>query len=798
MMGSRIFRSAFIAALIAVAAQPVHGSMPESLWLLVPGNGRSPVEAPPEAVRAVEEGRYFHASLMLRDYLASTAEATAGDVLLAARAEAGWGDWARVESLLSGQSWLDTSSAGLGRRLLGRSLFELGRWSGSMEQLDRYLALADGPTERDRGFAYLWKGGAARGAGDVEAAIAAYDEAALLLPEANDWILLESARAAAGAGRPDLVNTVLDRIDPELARDRGWRLRVEAYREADDPAGALSAANRAVAELRSPTATAAALVSMGRLRLEQNDTDGARAAFRRALSLAPRTTAGIDAARYLSDLPGLTADDHLRIGRTYLSHGNAQRGVSGLQAWLDSGSGSAVERERVRYDISNAWFRSGRYDDCERVLLGIVERNINRTLAADAFYLAARCQYRDRRVTQARRTFVEVAERYPDEEAAARAMYLSADLDHDDGQIARATERYRRTTTMSPDVEEVGLAHMRLGGLAVQEGDWESAVREFDGYRRRYPNGRRYVQATYWSALGNRALGNTSVAEDRLAEVLRLDPLSFYGARARELLGRSFWDMPLGAVPETSKALVEDVQAAMARVDLLVTLDWTDAASYEIDRIRQRFAASRTATYQLAEELNARGFTLTGIAIGWDLFRRDGGWNERLLRIIYPFPYREIIVAESTERGVDPFLAAGLIRQESMFNPAAVSGAGAIGLMQVLPSTGRTLASQLGLSGFNGDMLKHAELNAHLGTRYLAEQLADFDGRLPVVLAAYNAGPQRIDRWSQFPEFDDDEQFAERIPFAETRDYVKIVQNNASIYRELYGKAIEALSAGSH
>jgi soluble lytic murein transglycosylase len=798
-MRSRISRLAIVAMLFAVTANAVEGTTAESLRPfarvdLLPVRGF----APPEAVRAVEEGRYFHASLMLRDYLASTDAPTAEDLLLAARAEAGWGDWARVESLLGRQSWLDTASAGLGRRLLGRSLFELGRWARSIEELDRYLGMADGPTDRDRGFANLWKGGAARGAGDVEAATAAYDRAAALLPEASDWILLESARAAAGAGRPDLVDAVLGRVDPELARDRGWRLRVEAYREADDLDGALEAANRAVAELRSSSARAAALVSMGRLRLERGDTDGARSAFRRALELSSRTTAGIDAARFLTDLPGLTAEDQLRIGRTYLAHGNTQRAVTGLQAWLDSGSGTAVERERVRYDISSAWFRSGDYDDCERVLLGIVERNINRSLAAEAFYLAARCQYRDRRITQSRRTFVEVAERYPDEDAAARAMYLSADLDHDDGEIARATERYRRATTMSPDVEEVGLAHMRLGGLAVQRGDWEAAVDEFDGYRRRYPNGRRYVQATYWSALASNELGNSAAAEDRLAEVLRLDPLSFYGARARELLGRSFWDMPLGATPETSAAIATAVDEALARLDLLLELGWSDAANYEIDRIRQQFAASRTGTYKLAEELNARGFTMIGIAIGWDLFRRDGGWNERLLRIIYPFPYREIIVAESIERGVDPFLAAGLIRQESMFNPAAVSGAGAVGLMQVLPATGRTLARQLGLDGFNRDMLKHAELNAHLGTRYLAEQLADFDGRLPVVLAAYNAGPQRIDRWSQFPEFGDDEQFAERIPFAETRDYVKIVQNNATIYRELYSNAIEALSAGSH
>jgi soluble lytic murein transglycosylase len=762
-----------------------------------PASTFAPVErpgfmgAPPEAVRAVADGRYFHASLLMREYLAATAEPTPDDVLLAARAEAGWGDWSRVAALLGGSSWLDELHNGLGRRLLGRSLFELGRWAQSRSELTRYLNIESGPTGADRGWAELWLGEAARGAGDHAGSIASYERAAVLLPAVADWILLEASAVASEAGNPAAVDALLARIDGEVARDRGWPLRVAAYREASDPDGALEAANRAVAELRSSSDRASALVVMGKLRFDRGDVDGARVAFRRALELAPSATAGVDAARHLTDLSGLTAQDHLRIGRTYLRHGNVERAVNGLQAWLDSGSGTALERERVRYDISNAWFRIGQYGDAERVLMGIVERNINRSLSADAHYLAGRSQYRSGRITLSRRTFIDVAERHPSEDAGARAMFLSADLDHDDGNVTRASERYRRATTMSPDVEEVGLAHMRLGGLAVQRGDWASAREEYDGYRRRYPNGRRYTQATYWSAIANRELRNEAVAVERLTEVLRLEPMSFYGARARTLLDRSFWDLPLGVAPETPPALAADVRNAMIRVDLLIEMERSDAANYEVGRIRQRFEASKTATYQLAEELNARGYTMTGIAIGWDLFRRDGGWNDRVLRIIYPFPFRNIIIAESVERGVDPFLAAGLIRQESMFNVAAVSGAGAVGLMQVMPATGRSLGRELGLADFDDDMLKHAELNAHLGTRYLAEQLEAFDGRLPVVLAAYNAGPHRINRWSQFPEFVDDEQFAERIPFAETRDYVKIVQNNASIYRELYGDAIQ-------
>src|SRR5690606_28303815 len=109
-----------------------------------------------------------------------------------------------------------------------------------------------------------------------------------------------------------------------------------------------------------------------------------------------------------------------------------------------------------------------------------------------------------------------------------------------------------------------------------------------------------------------------------------------------------------------------------------------------------------------------------------------------------------------------------------------------IGLMQVMPTTGRSLARTLGIRRFNADMLAQPELNIVFGMRYLADQLRTYGNRLDAVLAAYNAGPTRVERWKQFPEFDDTLLFAERIPFVETRDYVRIVQNNRRIYAALY------------
>ena len=159
---------------------------------------------------------------------------------------------------------------------------------------------------------------------------------------------------------------------------------------------------------------------------------------------------------------------------------------------------------------------------------------------------------------------------------------------------------------------------------------------------------------------------------------------------------------------------------------------------------------------RLATELNSRGFTREGINLGWEL-RRDGrAWDRDLLAAIYPFPYRDILIAEAEEREVDPFLMAGLIRQESAFWVEARSRADARGLMQVLPATGRELARAAGLAGFRpDDHLYEAEINIHLGVAFFVDMRRRFGDDLPIILSAYNAGPTRALRWKEYPEAGD-------------------------------------------
>lgn len=753
---------------------------------------------PAEAMEALKQGRFWRASKILRGYLAVTPDTTPESILLVARAHAGWGDWPAVERLLAGRDWLDTAGDGDGWNLLGRSQIALGRWSDGEFALARYLQLSPDAGDRERGLAEARRGRALLAAGSSAEAVAAFEKAAEFLPQIGDWLAILAAEAAAQTGDTAAVSRLLEKTDPALARDWGWKIRMTGRIKAEDLDGARRIAESAANSLDGASLRTEAWWEAGRLKLIRGDTAGAREAFRRAIAAAPQTVPALDAARALVELGEVTPEDHLRVGRLYIRHGNTDRGVAGLRAYLDAGQGTALERGQIRLEIGRAYFRAGRYADAERHLIALAGSSPTPRIGADALYTAARSQYRQRQVTKARSTLAEVAERFPDEVAAVKALYLLGDLDHDAGELESARKYYRRAAAGNQSAPEAGLAAMRLGGLAFLDGDHEAALEIFEGYRRRLPNGRRASQAIFWAGRAYQELGRHEEARARFREIRRREPLSWYGLRAAEYLGEGVLSLPMEPAPASSERIAGQIEGAFDRLGLLEELDLKDAVNFEIRRLRRHFEEIDGASYALAEAFNERGHTLTGIRMGWEIHRREGAWNPRLLRIIYPFPYREMIVAEARERGLDPFFVAGLIRQESTFSANIRSPVGAVGLMQIMPATGRQLARGAGIRDFDASLLERPELNLHLGMAYLRELLDRYDSRPAPALAAYNAGPHRVRFWSTFPEYRDDDLFAERIPFTETRNYVKIVQQNARIYSVLYSDTESTTGVGGN
>lgn len=617
------------------------------------------------------------------------------------------------------------------------------------------------------------------------AAQTAFMEAARLLPGFEDWAFAYAAEAAAAAERPDTVDALLARIDPWLALERGWMFRVDARRHSGRTAEALPIALDAADRLSTPERRAAAAFEAAQIQRTLRDSTGGTALLRRVIDIAPGSTVALDAARQLSAQRGTSADDALAIGRLYARHGNTARAISGFEDYLSARGGSVAERGGATVELAQALFDSRRYAEAERRLRGALGTAVPDSIAAEATMLLGRAIYRQGNAKDGRATLLSVGAKYPHARAAGEAYWILADLDHDDGRLRDAVDLYERSVVARPADYYGRISAMRVGAMMLSGGDTEGAIRVFRAFHAGQTEPDWRQQGAFWMGRALIDAGDTVGARPFLQEARTIDPVAWYGLRAADLLRAGSLSAVLPASPDTGPSGSSVAEGALRRLGLLLDLELEDAYALELERVRR--LPGDGALYAIAEGLHARGRTLDAVLIGRFIKRNDGTWNPRLLRIVYPFPYKDQILAQAEARGLDPYIVAGLIRQESLFDPRARSRADARGLMQVVPRTGVQLARQDGLSGFQTASLYQPETNLRLGTRYFADLLSRYDGHVIWVLAAYNAGPSRMARWREMPEARDPDLFAERIPFRETRDYVKVVQQNARIYRAVYG-----------
>ncbi|MGH7561375.1 MAG: lytic transglycosylase domain-containing protein, partial [Gemmatimonadales bacterium] len=288
--------------------------------------------------------------------------------------------------------------------------------------------------------------------------------------------------------------------------------------------------------------------------------------------------------------------------------------------------------------------------------------------------------------------------------------------------------------------------------------------------------------ARYWAGRAAAAAGRRAIARRHWERVLERHPMSYYVIPAAERLGVEVPEPPGDGAPLTGS----EFTAAVDRADLLDRLGMNLEARWERDRVARDAERSLAALVQAARSLAARGQSGRALRLAQRAVDRGAPLDGRLARLLYPLPVAQELEAEARRAGVDPLLAAGLIRQESSFDPAARSVADARGLMQVLPSLGAVFARSEELPGWDPVLLYQPDLNLHFGLRHLADVLRRYD-RVEHALAAYNAGGTPVRGWLDLRGVKrDPEVFIERIPYVETRDYVRVVVRNRVIYRILY------------
>ncbi|HSJ23151.1 MAG TPA: transglycosylase SLT domain-containing protein [Longimicrobiales bacterium] len=738
-------------------------------------------DMPERAEAFLATDRPWRASMVMRTYLERVSDALPEHRVLAARAEAGWGGWDRVVALLRGVQALETYDNGIGGYLLARAMDEAGDARAAVDGYNAFLALSPpaGEMQAERAAARLRLALALMRAGDRAAGQQQLAAVRADAPAAGVWLDLLQADALAESGDTAAVRAAVAAHADGIPGLHAWRARIRAASQAGDHAQARALANRARAWARTDATRAEFLLSASQEALAMRDTPAGRAGLRSVMEMNAAGPAARAAATELVALGGLTPTEALAVSRVYRAQGLHEESLDGYRRWLAAGQGTAAERTAIQLEYADALFYALRYDEVAAAL-----QPVRSETAAQS--LLARTEAHLGNAEAAARIYLRVAAANAGNANGVQALYLAASAWHDANELDRAAELYRRVIREYPGRSQMGLAMMRLAGIHFIRGEHAAARELWDDYRRRYPRGTHAVEATYWAGRAREAAGDSAGAAVLFRAVRDADRESYHALRASQRLGVPFWPLPMSPMPAADAAADRRVATWMRGIDLLRNAGFHDAASAEADRIVAAAGSDRATRYALAEALVERGYSQRALRLG-NALRGNQPPDRRLLQILYPFPFRTLISEEARDRGFDPFVAAALIRQESMFEARITSPAGARGLMQVMPATGRTLAQSAGVHPWDGELLYQPEINVHLGTRYVAQHLETYDGSLPSVFSAYNAGYHRVDWWKNFREYEDEELFTERIPFRETRDYVRILTRNLAIYRGLYG-----------
>ena len=371
-------------------------------------------------------------------------------------------------------------------------------------------------------------------------------------------------------------------------------------------------------------------------------------------------------------------------------------------------------------------------------------------------------------------------------------MYL---LRHDSEQ---AIYHYALLLKLFPASTYAPSAHWRVAWMNYRLHRYAEAARLMDEQIRRYPAGIEVPSALYWRGrIYEDTEGNPSQAANYYRTVSESYVNYYYAGLARKRLG---------ILRDQSETALSDVLSSVHKPDVPPLTDLVP--ENDLHYIKAKLLANAALNEYIGPEIQSSSTAEEWGALGQAQIYESFGERTRALqsmkhsgipffalpfdevpiaywRLLFPQPYWPEILADSQASGVDPYLVASLIRQESEFNAGAVSRANAYGLMQLLPSVGKVLAKRQGMKNFSQNELLDPVINLRLGTMNLRQVLDRFGGQAEYALAAYNAGDVPVRQWMASGDYKDVPEFVESIPYTETREYVQAILRNREMYRML-------------
>jgi peptidoglycan lytic transglycosylase len=460
---------------------------------------------------------------------------------------------------------------------------------------------------------------------------------------------------------------------------------------------------------------------------------------------------------------------------------------------------SGIERDQARVRIGAAELLGGKLTTATQYLRGL--DSLDPEADAERLYYLEECSRRAANDAGIQSALEELGRRYPKSSWRLKALASAAGRFLIVNQPDAYLPLYRAVYEDFPESSTAGLCHWKITFHAYMQGERnaEDLLRE---HLVRYPAHATAPAALYFLGRQSERRGEYGAARAFYRRLAAAFPNTYYGMLARERqqnpdvarAGSSPEAEQFAAgirFPEPAPLPAAPTRATTVRIDrsrLLRAAGLSDLADGELRFGLRDDGQPVLLGLEMASnaEAPAQGVRIMK-AMASDYLRMPLDRAPRKLwELLFPLPYRRDLERYARQQRIDPFLLAGLIRQESEFDPNAISHANAYGLTQVRPSTGKLFARKAGVRRFSNRSLLQPAVNLNIGSSVLRSMLDQNNGKVEQTLAAYNAGPNRSAEWIAWNTYREPAEFVETIPFTETRDYVQAVLRNADVYRRLY------------
>jgi soluble lytic murein transglycosylase len=435
---------------------------------------------------------------------------------------------------------------------------------------------------------------------------------------------------------------------------------------------------------------------------------------------------------------------------------------------------------RLTLKIGQARFKARKYREAEQNFAQLLSKKPGKAFSDEAMFWLAKTLDKTGREDDAFAVYEKLVETSPDSHLADDALLAAAFIRKFQTRGDSSLIVLKKLVSCYPQSNLLQTAYWEIAWQSYQSGDLKTAANYF---KKLLEIKSKREKALYWYACVLTAVGDKKGAEKAFADLLDEYPLGYYSLSYKS--GSYLKEEDALPLDKNLQEMLPD-PAGFERAKVMIALGLHEEAAKDISWSKNRNADHPTALPGIARlYLEMGDFHRASYLVKPERLRKMERNSLVEWGIAYPLAFRKIVAGNSAERKIAESVVYSIMRAESNYSPTAISPAGAVGLLQVMPATAAALVGSGSESVISG-RLTRPEFNIHLGVKHLADLMEIYDGDLVMAVAAYNAGSGNVSRWKKrFGKLPSD-QFIENIPFPETREYVKKVLAGIEIYKSLY------------